>query len=186
MNKPHRDQPDLRHARGSGAEPAPCESSRKPATPADGVELGALLIQLMELCRQQLAAGIVLSLNSRLGGETYVNGRDARALEFVICEIVSNAYRFAHPEGAPVEITIECRAAAHGEIIIDIGDDGVGLAPDFAEWRDGGDGMAAVRAQLQEIDAALDVTTDDLGLRFQIVLNPSLRLHPQRGNFVWL
>jgi two-component sensor histidine kinase len=152
------------------------------------IDLGALLIRLIGTCRRQVAPGIVLSLNARLGSGSVIDRNEARTLQFVVCEIVSNAYRYAHPGGAPVEVTIECRTAANGEITIDIGDDGIGLAPDFAEWRDAGDGMVAMRAKLQKIDAILNMTSDDLGLRFQITLHPCgrIRPNPSRGNFVWL
>jgi two-component sensor histidine kinase len=150
------------------------------------IELGGLLIHLIEWCRTQVAPGIVLGLNARLGPETMVNRREADALSFVFCEIVSNAWRYAHPAGVPVEVTAECEIGHQGEIILEIGDDGVGLGPDFAEWRDAGEGMAAVRGTLQSIGAELNLTTDDLGLRFQIILHPTGQTKPARGNFVWL
>ena len=84
-------------------------------------------------------------------------------------------------------MTIECGITRDGEIVIDIGDNGVGLPPEFAEWRDAGEGMVAVRQRLQQIGACLNVTSDDLGLRFQIILHPGQRRNtPARGNFVWL
>jgi signal transduction histidine kinase len=105
----------------------------------------------------------------------------------VVREIVFNAYRHSHPAGNPVEVTMECARTRTGEIVLDIGDDGVGLPPDFAEWRDAGNGMVSVRHRLQKIGAALNVTSDDLGLRFQIILRPRYpRRTPARGNFVWL
>jgi len=167
------------------------EKLRSVNTFADGAEkritLEPLLIQLIERCRQQ-APGMVLGLNTRSCNAATVDSEEAATLEFAICEIVANAYRYAHPEGGPVEIVIECRASANGEIVIEIGDDGVGLAPDFAEWRDCGHGMLAVRARMQDIQAMLNVTSDDLGLRFQIILHSSRRgrPNPARGNFVWL
>ena len=78
---------------------------------------------------------MVLGLNVRQCHAATVDPQEAATLKFAICEIVSNAYRFAHPDGHATEVMIECRAAANGEIVIEIGDDGVGLAPDFAEWR---------------------------------------------------
>lgn len=176
----------FRFRHGNGLRLVKSESSPDREAPAKRIDLGAFLIGLIEQCRRHLAPGIILSLNSRLGDGARVDPREALVLQFVVCEIVTNARRYAHPEGAPVEITMECRATAHGEIIIDIGDDGVGLSPDFAEWRDAGHGMAAIRAKLQDIEAALNVTSDDLGLRFQIILHPSRHVRPRRGNFVWL
>ena len=151
------------------------------------VDLGSVLIELVEYCRRQVAPGLTISLSAKLGAGISITLRELATLEFVVCEIVSNAYRYSHPAGSSVEITIECRVNRAGEIVIDIGDDGVGLPPDFAEWRDAGNGMASVRYELQKIGAVLNVTSDDLGLRFQIILHPRRqRTTPARGNFVWL
>src|SRR5579863_8816196 len=94
------------------------------------IALEPLLIHQLERCRQQ-APGMVLGLNTRSSRRITVDPDEAATLEFVICEIVSNAYRHAHPQGEAVEVVIECGALASGEIVIEIGDDGVGLAPDF-------------------------------------------------------
>lgn len=151
------------------------------------VDLGSVLIELVEHCRRQTAPDLTISLSAKLGAGASIASQEVATLEFVICEIVSNAYRHSHPSGAPVEVTIECSVNRTGEIVIDIGDDGIGLPPDFAEWRDAGNGMVSVRHELQKIGAALNVTSDDLGLRFQIILRPRRqRATPARGNFVWL
>ena len=153
----------------------------------DQVDLGSVLIELVERCRRQVAPGITISLSAKLGAGTSIASHETATLELVVCEIVLNAYRHSHPGGASVEVTIECSVNQIGEIVIDIGDDGVGLPPDFAEWRDAGNGMVTVRYELQKIGATLNVTSDDLGLRFQIILHPHRqRATPARGNFVWL
>jgi len=151
------------------------------------VDLGAVLIELVERCRRDVAPGLTLSLSAKLGAGTSITRPEATTLELVVCEIVFNAYRHSHPAGVSTEVTIECRVNRSGEIVIDIGDDGKGLPPDFAEWRDAGNGMVTVRHELQKIGATLNVTSDDLGLRFQITLRPRRqRASPARGNFVWL
>jgi len=151
------------------------------------LDLGSVLIELVEHCRRRVAPGITLSLSAKLGEGTPITMREGATLELVVCEIVSNAYRYSHPAGTSVEVTMECRVNRQGEIVIDIGDDGVGLPADFAEWRDAGNGMVAVRHELQQIGATVNVTSDDLGLRFQIILHPrQIRVTPARGNFVWL
>jgi signal transduction histidine kinase len=154
---------------------------------AERAGLEQLLIELVERCRRQ-APGLVLVLNTRQCHAATVDPQEADTLRFALCEIVANAYRFAHPDGHATEVTIEGRASRAGEIVIEIGDDGVGLSPDFAEWRDSGHGMLAVRARMQDIQAVLNVTSDDLGLRFQIILHRARRARPNpaRGNFVWL
>jgi len=150
-------------------------------------DLGSVLIAFIERCRRLIAPGLTIRLSAKPGAGASIASEEAATLDFVIREIVFNAYRYAHPAGAAVEITIECGVIRDGEIVIDIGDDGVGLPPDFAEWRDAGNGMVSVRHRLQEIGAYLNLTSDDLGLRFQIILHSSQkRATPARGNFVWL
>jgi len=150
-------------------------------------DLSAVLITLIERCRRQMAPGLTIKLCATPGGKASIAGQESAILDFVVREIIANAYRHSHPGGSPVEVTIECGINREGEIVIDIGDDGVGLPPDFAEWRDAGNGMVSVRHRLQQIGAQLNVTSDDLGLRFQIILHPRHhRVTPARGNFVWL
>lgn len=151
------------------------------------LDLGAVLIALIDRCRRQMAPGLTIGLSTAPGAGGSVGPEEAATLDFVVREIVSNAYRYSHPGGSPVEVTIACGVNRDGEMVIDIGDDGVGLPPDFAEWRDAGNGMVSVRYRLQQIGAQLNVTSDDLGLRFQIILHPRhRRATPARGNFVWL
>jgi two-component sensor histidine kinase len=151
------------------------------------LDLGAILITLIERCRSRVAPGLSVRLSARPAAGAVIASEEAAALDYVVGEIVSNAYRHSHPSGSPVEVTIECGVGRDGEIVIDIGDDGVGLPADFAEWRDAGNGMVSVRYRLQQVGAHLNVTSDDLGLRFQIILHPRHRsATPARGNFVWL
>jgi two-component sensor histidine kinase len=150
-------------------------------------DLGAVLITLIERCRRKIAPGLSIRLSAGPASGVTIAPEEAATLDYVVGELVSNAYRHSHPTGSPVEVTIECGVSREGEIVIDIGDDGIGLPPDFAEWRDAGNGMVSVRYRLQQVGAQLNVTSDDLGLRFQIILHPRhLRATPARGNFVWL
>jgi len=164
----------------------PFPEKRNGDTGAD-TDLGAVLIELVEGCRRDVAPGITISLSAKLGEGIAITEPEVATLALVVREIVFNAYRHSHPAGNPVEVTMECAMTRTHEIVLDIGDDGVGLPPDFAEWRDAGNGMVSVRHRLQKIGAALNVTSDDLGLRFQIILRPRRpRRTPARGNFVWL
>ncbi len=148
--------------------------------------LTSVLIALIERCHA-LVPDLGIRLSATPGDGFEIAAQEAAALDFVVGEIISNAYRYSHPTGSPVEVTIECGVNRNSEIVIDIGDNGVGLPPDFAEWRDAGNGMVSVRYRLQQIGANLHVTSDDLGLRFQIILHPrGRRATPARGNFVWL
>jgi two-component sensor histidine kinase len=165
----------------------PQEPAQPGETTLQTCDLASVLIALIERCRVSVAPDLSIRLSATPGAGIEIAAQEAATLDFVVREIVSNAYRYSHPAGSPVEVTIECGVNRNGEIVIDIGDDGVGLPPDFAEWRDAGNGMVSVRHHLQQIGADLHVTSDDLGLRFQIILHPRRRrATPARGNFVWL
>lgn len=163
-------------------EKRPSEPGKRTQT----YDLASVLIVLIERCHH-VAPDLGIRLIATPGACVRIAAQEIATLDFVVREIVSNAYRHSHPAGSPVEVTMECGVNRNGEIVIDIGDNGVGLPPDFAEWRDAGDGMVSVRYHLQQIGADLHVTSDDLGLRFQIILHPRQhRATPARGNFVWL
>jgi len=154
---------------------------------SESLDLGAILILLLQRCRRKVAPDLSIRLSAGPAEGAMIARNEAAALDYVLREIVSNASRHSHPSGSPVEVTIECGISRDGEIVLDIGDDGVGLPADFAEWRDAGDGIVSVRYKLQQVGAHLNVTSDDLGLRFQIILHPRQRKPtPARGNFVWL
>jgi two-component sensor histidine kinase len=107
-------------------------------------DLASILITLIERCHH-VTPDLCIRLSATPGAGIEIAAQEAATLDFVVREIVSNAYRYSHPAGSPVEVTMECGVRRNGEIVIDIGDDGVGLPPDFAEWRDAGDGMVSVR-----------------------------------------
>jgi len=141
------------------------------------------LIRLVEVGKL-LASGNRLSFSVKLQSDILIDPAQAATLDYVIREIVTNAYRYAHPEGTPVEITMSCARGPEGTILLDVGDDGVGLPPGFDEWRDAGAGIVSMRAKLEKIGAALTITSDDLGLRFQIELPAKTR--PGRDLQAWV
>ena len=96
----------------------------------------------------------------------------ARQISLLTHEVVANALKHAHPSGIAVEVTIECRRFADGRVVVEIGDDGVGLPENMDPYRDGGAGFKKIRALAGAMDAELRIESDSLGLRFTLTLSP--------------
>ena len=99
-----------------------------------------------------------------------VSATQASALTLAVSEIVTNAMKYAHPTGLPVEITVTVTATPEGGIALEISDDGVGLPEGFVEARDAGVGLKLVRSLVQSVDGHLDLSWDELGLTYRIAL----------------
>src|SRR5438067_963346 len=64
---------------------------------AQTVELGAVLIALIERCHRRIAPDLTIRLSATPGRGALIGWEEAATLDFVVREIVSNAYRYAHP-----------------------------------------------------------------------------------------
>jgi len=139
------------------------------------VDLNKVLTEFLQDLR---AAGIVgdrLHVSSTLDPGCMVEGSRALMLSFVLSEIVTNAMRYAHPTGLPVELGITGSPTADGGVALQIADDGVGLPEGFVEARDGGVGLKLVRSLVENAGGRLELNSDPLGLTFSIQLPPQSR-----------
>jgi two-component sensor histidine kinase len=91
-------------------------------------------------------------------------------LTMVLCEILINALKYSHPAGVPVRLTVNCHRDNEGALIIEAGDDGVGLPEDFDTVRGGGLGFKVIRSLCGQIGAGLQIDSSELGLLFRIRL----------------
>ena len=90
-------------------------------------------------------------------------------LALVICEMIANAIKHAHPAGAPGVIAVY-GSGEENFTMIEIADDGVGLPENFDPKKDGGFGLQLVRSVAKQLGATLVFDSDSLGLRFQLFL----------------
>ena len=102
------------------------------------------------------------------GTECLVLTRHVQSITLILCEILTNAMKYAHPSGMPVKISLLCEASSKGALEVTVSDDGVGLPEDFDTAKDGGLGFQIIRALTSELGAKLDVFSDDLGSTFRL------------------
>ena len=100
------------------------------------------------------------------GTDCQVLTRHVQPLTLIICEILTNAMKYAHPAGVPVQMVVSCESQSDGTLLVSISDDGIGLPEGFDLKTGGGIGFQIIRALTSEIGASLDVRSDNLGVTF--------------------
>jgi two-component sensor histidine kinase len=111
-----------------------------------------------------------LRVEMSIGDGCTVTSDHASTLALAFAEIVTNAMKYAHPSGVPVEMAILGAATADGRIALEISDDGVGLPEGFDPQRDSGVGMKMVRYMIEAAGGDLATTSSELGLTLSIML----------------
>ncbi len=145
-----------------------------PAT-ASEVELGQVLTELVEGYHSTGMFGERLNVTMNVGG-VRIATKDAWILMQVITEIATNAAKYAHPTGLPVELSIAAARTVAGGLILHIADDGVGLPEAFDEQRDAGHGLRLVRGLVEHAGGRVAISSGPLGLSFSIEL-PAQQTH---------
>jgi two-component sensor histidine kinase len=108
------------------------------------------------------------------GSDCHVLTRHVQPITLIVCEILTNALKYAHPGGVPVRMMVSCEARADNVLMVCVSDDGVGLPEGFDPLKDGGIGFQVIRALTKEIGGVLDVHSDNLGVTFRLTVPEAL------------
>jgi len=139
----------------------------------DKVEIDKVLVTVL----QDFATSGIFGDRLRIGATNspgcLVDASQASMLTLVFSEIVTNAIKYAHPTGLPVEVSIASAATPAGGVVLQIADDGVGFPEGFDDVRDAGVGLKLVRALVENAGGRLATRSDALGLTFSIELPPA-------------
>jgi two-component sensor histidine kinase len=96
-----------------------------------------------------------------------VAGNQALPIGLIVCEVVTNAVKYAHPSGVPGRLAVACgRSGDH--LVIDVVDDGVGLPDGFDPASGGQIGLNSIRALAGQLGATMTFASDPLGVAFQL------------------
>jgi two-component sensor histidine kinase len=137
---------------------------------ANALDLAGYLVESCSALLTSLGLNKRAGIAYRLSGRCMVSPDKAQTLALIANEIVMNAVKYAHPTEIPAQITIGCGRDAHGKMVLEISDDGVGLPENFDEKRDGGVGFRLIRGLTQQIGGTLKVESSSLGLSFSLAL----------------
>lgn len=137
-------------------------------TEAD-VELGDYLRRLCDSLEPFASFAGPLEVQCEIKGNCEVRSDQVLPLSLIVCEMVTNAIKYAHPAGAPGTVTVY-GSSDENFTMIEIADNGVGLPEGFDPKVDGGLGYQLVRSLAKQLGATLVFDSDPLGLRFQLLL----------------
>jgi two-component sensor histidine kinase len=139
------------------------------SSPAAGtsLELGGYLHDLASELVSSLSSPNAVSLHFMC--ELGCRLEPARALYvgLIVCELITNSLKYAHPAGVHGEIMVRCRREPAG-LMIDVSDDGVGLPENFDIGCKGSSGLDLMRSLAQQIGATLVFEDGGLGFRCAI------------------
>jgi two-component sensor histidine kinase len=145
------------------------------AEPAQGeLDLNNVLTEILHEFTTSGVFGDRLHLASTLGSGCLVDPSRAAVLALAFSEILTNALKYAHPTGLPVELTIATASLPDGGVALEIADDGVGFPEGFDELRDAGVGLRLVRSLVETLGGHLETRSSELGLTFSIRLPPNV------------
>ena len=140
------------------------------APPAPGeVDLDELLSEVLDAYNSTGVFCDRLNVSTNLAG-CRIAGAQASTLMLIFSEIATNAVKYAHPSGLPVELSIAAAKTPTGGLILHIADDGIGLPEEFDEERDAGRGLKLMRGLVESAGGRLTMKSDPLGLSFSIEL----------------
>lgn len=92
-------------------------------------------------------------------------------LGLILNELVSNALKYAFPEGGEGTIRIALQNTPEGEAVLTVADDGIGLPEDFDLGRNGSLGIQLVQNLARQIGSRIEIERDG-GTTFRISLPP--------------
>lgn len=133
------------------------------------VDLGKYLAESCSVIIATLGIGDRVLTSFDLDEGCNVSAEQAQSVALIVNEVLTNALKYAHPTGIPVQFRLACRSIDDGQVIIEIEDDGVGLPDGFDMVRDGGFGFRLIRTLVDSLDGSLDVTSDSLGTSIRFI-----------------
>lgn len=137
----------------------------------------ALNAHLREICSALINAFSSEQQEVRIvhhGMDCQILTKYVQPLTLIICEVLTNAIKYSHPAGVPVDLELTCEARDDGTLTIALSDDGIGLPEGFNPSRDGGIGFQIIRALSADMGAGLVIQSDNLGVTFSLTIPSAL------------
>ena len=91
-----------------------------------------------------------------------VDANRSVTIGLIVCELVTNAIKHAHPTGVAGRLWVRC--GGEGCVVVEVEDDGVGLPEGFDPKTASSLGFTTMRAMVGQLDATLDFRNTGLGV----------------------
>jgi two-component sensor histidine kinase/PAS domain-containing protein len=118
------------------------------------VDLGAML---GDLCRFVAKLNTAVAISMAAEGRHTLDAQRAIPLGLMVTELLTNAVRHAFPDGAAGAVRVRLAAAGPGRLLIEVADDGVGMASDAR--RPGSLGTAIIQSLAGRVGGTIEIQT---------------------------
>jgi two-component sensor histidine kinase len=136
------------------------------------VEVGDYLRDIAERVVSSLSFDAETELAFEADPGCRVRSDRALSLGLIVCELVTNAVKYAHPAGVAGRIEIACRRGPDGTVILAVSDDGVGLPEGVDTKGNGQMGFRLVRSLAEHLGATITFDSGALGLCVTLQMRP--------------
>jgi two-component sensor histidine kinase len=125
--------------------------------------LGDYLNELCGVITNALPISGRIGLDLELDSECSVTSNQALPIGLIVCELVTNSVKYAHPAGIDGRVTVRCRRMG-SDVLVEVEDDGVGL-PEGLDPQEGGNlGFRSIHALANQLEGTISFRNDDLGM----------------------
>jgi two-component sensor histidine kinase len=133
----------------------------------DRVDFGDYLEELASETLRSLNSSGKIELDFDIGDDVVMPLAQAVPLALVVSELITNAVKYAFPDGRSGKLTVSLRDEG-SRVEICVSDDGIGLPEDFNPAAGGGLGMRIVTALVRQVRGTLSIKSADPGAEFVI------------------
>jgi two-component sensor histidine kinase len=130
---------------------------------SNGVNLGDFVEDICEMIGS-LGPDGNMQIKVEKTCDAHIDPRDALHAGLITAEVLTNASKYAHPSGLPVNVHVRCATKGDGSFMVEVTDDGVGFPESFDTATDGGLGFQLMRALANGLGAELQFEHDSLGV----------------------
>lgn len=134
------------------------------STHGAGVDLAEHIRHVCAPLQSGLSGAI--ELTEDVAGCCHVRSEQVLPLTQIVSEVITNAIKYSHTGGEAGRVSVHCRPVDHGELEVEIVDDGRGLPQDFDPLNAKGLGFRLVRALTAQIGAQSGFESSAAGTRF--------------------
>lgn len=124
--------------------------------------LGQYLRDLLTGITEALADGTLVEFEILGSRDCVVDAKRTVTIGLIVCELVTNAMKHAHPSGIAGRLWVRCGGT--DSLIVEVEDDGVGLPEGFDPKTATGLGFNTMRALAAQLGATFDFRNTGLGL----------------------
>jgi PAS domain S-box-containing protein len=143
---------------------------------AQRVDVATYVAELCEALKSLTGGDERISLRARAEEDILVDADAAFPIGIVLTELITNAVKYAFPNGRSGMILVQAKRSGPGRVEIVVRDNGVGMT----NYREGSLGYGLVRSLVNQIGGELDVQ-GDAGVTVTICFSDASRFSPSGG-----